>query len=257
MTHLVTIDHLSLIVRKQVILKDVCLQLKKGECLAIVGSSGSGKSSLALAILGLMKANSGTITFHVNPKTPKAKVIQMIWQDISSSLNPTMNVRELILEPLNILGMQQSKEKLYQVLELVNLPRSVLPLKPHKLSGGQKQCVAIAKALICEPDLLICDEPLSALDTLNRSLILKLFQTIKQEYKSTLLFITHDMSATYYLADTIAVMHQGMIVEYSTKEKIFQTPEHKKTQELLDAIPSFSLEYTDPTMDFEKNYVLV
>ncbi|WP_284443468.1 ABC transporter ATP-binding protein [Chlamydia gallinacea] len=249
MTHLVTIEHLSLTMRKHVLLKDICLQLNKGECLAIVGSSGSGKSSLALTILGLLKPNTGTITFHVHPKMPKAKIVQMVWQDISSSLNPTMCVEELILEPLNILGIR-SKERLYQVLDLVHLPRSLLPLKPHQLSGGQKQCVAIAKALICEPNLLICDEPLSALDTLNRSLILERFQTIKQECKSTLLFITHDMSATYYLADTIAVMHQGMLVEYGPTKKIFQTPEHKKTQELLDAIPRFSLEYT---MDFQEN----
>lgn len=257
MTHLVTIHHLSLTIRKRILLKDICLQLTKGECLAVVGSSGSGKSSLALAILGLIQPSQGTITFYSDPKTPKAKVIQMVWQDISSSLNPMMCVEELILEPLHILGIP-SKEKLYQVLDLVNLPQSFLPLKPYQLSGGQKQCVAIARALICEPDLLICDEPLSALDTLNRSHILELFQTIKREYKTTLIFITHDMSATYYLADSIAVMHQGRIVEYASKEKIFQTPQHIKTQELLDAIPRFSLEYTSYLpADAEKSHILV
>ncbi|WP_348662660.1 ABC transporter ATP-binding protein [Chlamydia vaughanii] len=258
MTNLVTIQNLSITIRKQVILKDINLKLKKGECLTIVGASGSGKSSLALAILGLMKPDQGSITFHLDPKTPKAKAVQIVWQDVSSSLNPTMNIEDLILEPLHIIGIyskEQQKEKIHRVLQLVNLPQSVLKLKPHKLSGGQKQRVAIAKALVCEPELLICDEPISALDTLNQSLILELFQTIKQQCESTLLFITHDMSAAYYIADTIAVMDKGALVEYAQTEKIFLTPEHKKTQELLDAIPIFSLEdaeINDPYIAQEK-----
>ncbi|WP_366223894.1 ABC transporter ATP-binding protein [Chlamydia buteonis] len=248
MTNLITIKNLSISIRKQVILNDINLELKKGECLTVVGASGSGKSSLALAILGLMRPNEGTITFHVDPKTPKAKTVQIVWQDIHSSLNPTMSVEDLILEPLHIIGTyskEKQKEKILSVLHLVNLPLSVLRLKPYKLSGGQKQRVAIAKALVCEPDLLICDEPISALDTLNQSLILELFQTIKQQCESTLLFITHDMSAAYYIADTIAVMDKGSLVEYAPREKIFMDPKHKKTQDLLDAIPLFSLEDTE------------
>ncbi|SYX09074.1 Glutathione import ATP-binding protein GsiA,dipeptide transporter ATP-binding subunit,ABC-type oligopeptide transport system, ATPase component,nickel import ATP-binding protein NikE,ABC transporter [Chlamydia poikilotherma] len=248
MTNLVTINNLSIAIRKQVILNNINLQLKKGECLTIVGASGSGKSSLALAILGLMQPNQGTITFHVDPKTPKAKTVQIVWQDVHSSLNPTMSIEDLILEPLHIIGTyskEEQKEKIQRVLQLVNLPLSVLRLKPHKLSGGQKQRVAIAKALVCEPDLLICDEPISALDTLNHSLILDLFQTIKQQCESTLLFITHDMSAAYYIADTIAVLDKGSLVEYSPRDKIFLNPKHEKTQELLDAIPIFSLENTE------------
>ncbi|BAE81171.1 ABC transporter of peptides [Chlamydia felis Fe/C-56] len=248
MTNLITINNLSISIRKQVILNDVSLQLKKGECLTIVGASGSGKSSLALAILGLMKHDQGSITFHVDPKKPKAKTVQIVWQDVHSSLNPTMCVKDLILEPLHIIGTyskEKQKEKIHRVLQLVNLPLSILQLKPHKLSGGQKQRVAIAKALVCEPDLIICDEPISALDTLNQSLILELFQTIKQQCESTLLFITHDMSAAYYIADTIAVMDKGSLVECAPREQIFLNPKHEKTQELLDAIPIFSLEDTE------------
>ncbi|EPP35549.1 ABC transporter family protein [Chlamydia ibidis] len=243
MTYLLTIHDLSISIHKQPILRNISLKLKKGECLTVVGASGSGKSSLALSILGLIKADKGEINFHVHA-TPKAKAIQIVWQDVCSSLNPTMSVRDLISEPLNILGIRskETQEKeIYKVLQLVNLPISILKLKPHKLSGGQKQRVAIAKALVCRPSLLICDEPISALDTLNQALILELFQTIKEKHQITLLFITHDMSAAYYMADSIAVLDKGQLVEYGDKEKIFSSPEHPKTQDLLDAIPLFSI----------------
>ncbi|ANH78949.1 ABC transporter ATP-binding protein [Candidatus Chlamydia sanziniae] len=245
MTHLITIENLSLTIRKQKILNHINLKLKRGECLTLVGPSGSGKSSLALLILGLLKADTGTITFNLNSKTPRASLVQMIWQDIHSSLNPTMSTQNLIAEPLRVIGTyskKEEKQQIYRVLELVNLPHTILNLKPYKLSGGQKQRVAIAKALVSNPKLLICDEPLSSLDTLNQSLILKLFQTIKQECNITLLFITHDMSAAYSIAETIAVLDKGLIVEHGPKEEIFSTPKHNKTQELLDAIPRFSLQ---------------
>lgn len=244
MTTLLNIEGLSLTIRGKKILNQINLKLIKGNCLTIVGPSGSGKSSLALTILDLLKADTGTITFNIDPNIPRARKVQVIWQDIDSSLNPCMSIRTIIAEPLNIIGTyskaEQDKE-IYNVLDLVNLPKSVLNLKPYKLSGGQKQRVAIAKALVSKPELLICDEPLSSLDTLNQSLILSLFETIKKEYQNTLLFITHDMSAAYYIADTIAVMNQGTLIEHACREKIFSTPEHTITQELLDAIPIFSL----------------
>ncbi|ACZ33177.1 oligopeptide ABC transporter, ATP-binding protein OppF [Chlamydia pneumoniae LPCoLN] len=256
MTTLLSIKDLSLTIRGKKILNHINLNLIKGSCLTIVGPSGSGKSSLALTILDLLKPTTGTITFHMDPKIPRARKVQVIWQDIDSSLNPCMSIKGIISEPLNIIGTyskaEQNKE-IYNVLDLVNLPKSVLHLKPYKLSGGQKQRIAIAKALVSKPELLICDEPLSSLDTLNQSLILDLFQTIKKEYQNTLLFITHDMSAAYYIADTIAVMDQGSLVEHACREKIFSTPEHTTTQDLLDAIPIFSLISTEmePSEEYE------
>lgn len=241
---LLTIETLSLTIRKKTILNKVCLTLCRGECLAIVGASGSGKSSLALTILGLFQPTHGHITFVTSTHKPKAKAVQMIWQDVSSSLNPAMTVKDLILEPLKIIGEECPQEKICHILHLVNLPSSFLHLKPHKLSGGQKQRVAIARALICEPELIICDEPLSSLDTRNQSLILDLFRTIKHHCSSTLLFITHDMSAAYYLADKIAVMEQGTIVETERTETIFSSPHHPATQQLLNAIPKFFLKDT-------------
>lgn len=244
MSHLISIRNLSLSIHNHRILKNIHLTLTQGECLTIVGASGSGKSTLALAILGLLKPSEGSITLHLDPSIPKARAMQMIWQDVNSSLNPTSSIKNLIAEPLKILNTysrSQQHQEILRALKLVNLPSSVLELKPHKLSGGQKQRVAIAKAIVCRPELLICDEPLSSLDTLNQALILELFGKIQREYKNTLLFITHDMSAAYGIADTIIVMDQGRIVEHAKKEQIFCAPTHEKTQELLQAIPLFSL----------------
>lgn len=247
MSTLVSIKDLSLTIRKQPILRNVHLEICRGECLTIVGASGSGKTSLALAILGLLPPDAqDSIDFHIPPKTPRTKAVQMIWQDVYSSLNPMMTVQEIIAEPLHIMGglsKSQQQEEIAHVLKLVHLPKSFLSLRPNKLSGGQRQRVAIAKALVCKPELIICDEPLSALDTMNQKLILDLFQTIKNQYNNTFLFITHDMSAAYTLADKIAVMDRGYLVEIASKQEIFSSPKHIKTRELLDAIPAFTFSF--------------
>lgn len=244
MTCLVQLDRVTVKINKKVILQNVSLNLYKGECTAIVGSSGSGKSSLALTILGLLPLTAGKIFFHSSQTLPKAKLAQIIWQDIQGSLNPSLPVHSILSESLKIIGGYSNKDlkqAMHAVLQAVNLPLNILPIKPRKLSGGQQQRVAIAKALICHPELLICDEPLSALDSLNQSIILDLFHKIKHSTQSTLLFITHDIAAAYSLADRIVVLDDGMIVENSRKDEIFSNPQHNKTKKLLEAVPVFSL----------------
>lgn len=244
MACLLYLDRVTIQINHRTILQNISLRLNRGECTAIVGSSGSGKSSLALSILGLIPPYSGTITFYTPAGMHQAKRSQMIWQDIQGCLNPSLSVRNILAESLHIMGGYSSQEQLlaiHEVLQAVNLPLNVLNLKPKKLSGGQQQRIAIAKALICKPELLICDEPLSALDSLNQSIILDLFNHIKKTTSSTLLFITHDIAAAYALADRIIVLDEGKIVEDAEKKEIFSNPKHPQTQNLLEAIPSFSL----------------
>lgn len=244
MKPLISLNHVSVHINKRAILKNIDLQLNQGECVAIVGASGSGKSSLALTILDLLPLHSGSIAFHVPASVHKAQKAQIIWQNIQGSLNPCLSIRSILLEPLLIIGnysKQECEQAIEQILYAVNLSPSILSLRPGKLSGGQQQRLAIAKALICKPLLLICDEPLSALDSLNQSVILQLFHDIKQKTNCTFLFITHDIAATYTLADRVVVLDQGHIVEAATKQEIFANPQHPKTKDLLDAVPSFSL----------------
>lgn len=253
MTPLITLDHVTVTINRRVILNDISLTLNQGECVAIVGTSGSGKSSLALTILGLLPLTSGKVTFHTPPTTHKAQRSQIIWQDVQGSLNPSLSIHTILSEPLVIMGTASKSERehaIERILQAVNLPSTILTMRPSQLSGGQQQRVAIAKALICNPLLLICDEPLSALDCLNQSIILKLFDHIKQTINSTFLFITHDIAATYTLADRVIVLDEGKIVEVATKEEIFSNPQHPKTIDLLDAVPAFSLYMVpDPTQE--------
>ncbi len=226
-------------------MSNVCLTMFEGSCLALVGESGSGKSSLAMAIMGIIKPSSGNINFVNIHSLHKVESVQIIFQDIHASLNPSMTVEKIICEPLKILKKKSKKEiesRLFEALELVNLPRDIVYSIPSKLSGGQKQRVAIARAIITNPRLLICDEPLSSLDTPNQIIALELFKNIKEQRNHTILFITHDMPAAYSLADEIAVMHKGSVVERNVKEDLFQSPKHPHTKELLSSIPHFCLQ---------------
>ncbi|WP_213357641.1 ABC transporter ATP-binding protein [Chlamydiifrater phoenicopteri] len=244
-TPLLNISNLHYSSRGHTILNNICLKVFQGSCLALVGESGSGKSSLAMAIMGIIKPSSGTINFANIPNSiHKVETVQIVFQDIHASLNPSMTVGKIICEPLKILQKKSKKEfqtLLFETLELVNLPRDIIHTIPSRLSGGQKQRVAIARAIITNPRLLICDEPLSSLDTPNQIMTLELFKNIKDQRNHTILFITHDMPAAYSLADQIAVMHKGSIVEIKDKEDLFRNPEHFHTKELMAAIPQFCL----------------
>lgn len=210
----------------------------EGETLALVGESGSGKSTLAQVIMHLQKPTSGNIYFKgMNLTSLRPKDIQIIFQNPYSSLDPMMSVRQILKEPLKIHNLPCNEEILITLLSSVGLSKDFLDRKPFALSGGQRQRISIARALAVEPSVLICDEPLSALDLATQRQIIALLQKLKQERGLTYLFITHDLSTTKMIADRVAVMHRGQIVEMDGVMNIFNQPKHPYTQALLAAIP--------------------
>lgn len=229
----------------------VSLELKRGEILALVGESGCGKSTLVLTLLGLEHASSGTITFagqdvtHLDGAGLKEmrRHIQMIFQDPFESLNPIMTIGEIVAEPLLVHGMGGSKaerlERASQSLEDAGLKpaSSFINRRPHELSGGQRQRVVIAAALVLEPDILLADEPVSMLDVSIRAEILNLLAELRQRRGVSVIFITHDLATAAYIADRIAVMYLGRIVETGSAQQVMTQPTHPYTKALLSVIP--------------------
>ncbi|MCK6442727.1 ABC transporter ATP-binding protein [Elstera cyanobacteriorum] len=231
---------------------DVSLTLKRGECLALVGESGCGKTTLSRLILGAIKPDAGKILFHdharpldVHALTPEDRMIfrrkaQFIFQDPFGSLNPRMTVADLIGEPLAIHGIGTAAEQRARVDELlaqVGLNPSHRNRYPHSFSGGQRQRIGIARALALNPDFIICDEPVSALDVSIQAQILNLLKELKNELGLTYLFISHNLAVVDYLADRVAVMCAGRIVEFAERAQLFAAPQHPYTQALLAAVP--------------------
>jgi oligopeptide/dipeptide ABC transporter ATP-binding protein len=230
---------------------DVTLELNRGEILALVGESGCGKSTLVLTLLGLEKATTGTITFsgrdvtHLNGAGLKEmrRHIQMIFQDPFESLNPIMTIGELVAEPLHVHGLGGNQAERFkrasQALEDAGLkPASnFINRRPHELSGGQRQRVVIAGALILEPDILLADEPVSMLDVSIRAEILNLLAELRARRGVSVIFITHDLATAAYIADRVAVMYLGRIVEIGTTHQVLTNPAHPYTQALLSVIP--------------------
>ena len=222
---------------------NVSLKLKRAKTLGIVGESGSGKTTLAMAIAGLIKYDGDITTNGVDIKTIKNKYlrkkIQVVFQDPYNSLNPRMTVKDIVGEGLNIhfkhLSEQQKSEKVKTVLEEVGLKPLDMYKYPHEFSGGQRQRIAIARALIVDPEILILDEPTSALDVTIAAQILRLLQKIQDVRGLSYLFISHDMRAVKALADDIAVMKDGKIVEFNTACKIFYNAKNPYTQKLVEA----------------------
>ncbi len=228
--------------------------VKKGEAFGLVGESGSGKTTTGRSIIGLYRISEGKIWFkdkliasgeksdasEVKKNERERRRIQMIFQDPVASLNPRMTVREIISEGVRVNGEKNPSvidEKVYRYLRLVGLLPEHAGRYPHEFSGGQRQRIGIARALIMNPEMVIADEPVSALDVSIQAQVINLLNDLKKELGLTVLFIAHDLSVVRYFCDRIAVMNFGKIVELASSDELFKNPLHAYTQSLLSAIP--------------------
>ena len=229
-------------------LDNISLNIKKGITLAVVGESGSGKSTLAKSLIRLVEIDKGSITFkNRNMRTISGvelkatrKNIQMIFQDPYASLNPRMKIINIMEEPLKIHGIGDSVtqySKILSIVKKVGLAEEDLLKYPHQFSGGQRQRIGIARALILEPELVICDEPVSALDVSVQAQIIQLLKSLQKEFGLTYLFITHDLRIVRHIANEVIVMKDGKLIEQGKTDIIFGSPKTKYTKELLASIP--------------------
>ena len=239
--------------------KNASLDIPKGKTIGVVGESGSGKSTLGKAIINVLKLTapdvrvSGNICLDENDNEVDIlslsreeilkyrSKIQMIFQDPFSSLNPRMIVKDIIQEPLDLhtsLSKSEKKEKIDWLLEKVGLSKEQANRYPHEFSGGQRQRIGIARALATEPEIIIADEPVSALDVSIQAQVINLMMDLQEEFNLTIIFIAHDLSVVKHISSHVAVMYLGEIVEYNEVDKIFNNPQHEYTKTLLTAIPS-------------------
>jgi oligopeptide/dipeptide ABC transporter ATP-binding protein len=236
----------------------VSLKIGPGETLGLVGESGCGKSTLGKAVVRLLKPTSGCVSFNGTDITkmsqralrPLRRDFQMIFQDPVESLDPRMSVRSIIEEPLLIhrIGSRSDRVRMVnELLDRVGLPSSAAERYPFEFSGGQRQRIGIARALALKPKLIVCDEPVSALDVSIQSQILNLLVELQRELGLSYLFIAHDLSVVKHVSDRVAVMYLGKIVELAPSESIYRDPRHAYTKALLSAIPS-----TDPSAARER-----
>ena len=228
---------------------EVSFEVYKGETMGLVGESGCGKTSLGRTILQMISSDMGRVLYKgvdlkkLNKKQMREmrQKIQIIFQDPYSSLNPRLSVGEAILEPMMVHQILNSKkerkEKVIELLERVGLDKSQYHRYPHEFSGGQRQRIVIARSLSLNPEFIVCDEPVSALDVSVQAQVLNLLNELKQEYGFTYLFISHDLSVVKYMSDRLLVMQAGKIVEQGEADKIYASPKENYTQELIDAIP--------------------
>jgi peptide/nickel transport system ATP-binding protein len=227
---------------------DVSLEIGEGETVALVGESGCGKSSLGKSLMRLVNPSSGRVTFKgrdVSAMSAKElqsirRHIQMIFQDPFASLNPRQTIRSILTAPLAVHGIADRKRRnaiAASMIEHVGLPAEALDRHPHEFSGGQRQRIGIARALILQPELVICDEPVSALDLSIQAQILNLLVEMKTELSLSYLFISHDLSVVRYFADRVLVMYLGRIVESAPTAELWANARHPYTQALLAAIP--------------------
>lgn len=239
----------------------ISFDIYKGETLGLVGESGCGKSTTGRSIIRLYEATGGEVKFggvNVHGKKSKADLktfnrkMQMIFQDPYASLNPRMKVSDVIAEGIDIHGLAKSDkermERVYELLETVGLNREHANRYPHEFSGGQRQRIGIARALAVDPDFIIADEPISALDVSIQAQVVNLMKKLQQEKGLTYLFIAHDLSMVKYISDRIGVMYFGKLVELADAEELYNNPIHPYTQALLSAIPL-------PDPDYERTRI--
>jgi peptide/nickel transport system ATP-binding protein len=227
----------------------VSFEIARGETLSLVGESGCGKSTVGRAILRLFDITAGQVVLdgqRVDALSPDGlrrmrRRVQVVFQDPYSSLNPRMRVRDILAEPIRNFGLASSsaelEARLAALMDTVRLPRDALGRRPHEFSGGQRQRIGIARALAAEPDLIVCDEAVSALDVSVKAQIVNLLQDLQQEFGLALLFISHDLAIVEHMTHRVAVMYLGKIVEMAHRRQIFTAPKHPYTKALLSAVP--------------------
>lgn len=236
---------------QKTVVHDISLSIERGETLGVVGESGSGKSTVARMVLGLIEPTSGEVFFDGQPITVRGRAmralrrrIQPVFQDPYAALNPRMRVEQILSEPL-LIHEKQSRaarhERCLALLHAVGLEPSALERYPHEFSGGQRQRINIARALMLRPEMLVLDEPISALDVSVGAQIVNLLRELQRDFSLTYLFISHSMPMVQYLATRIAVMQGGRMVESGSWEQICQHPEQEYTRKLLAATPEMRL----------------
>ena len=242
---------------------DISLDIYEGECLALVGESGCGKSTLGRTLIQLLRPTSGKVFFkgaEISAMKPAAfapyrRQMQMIFQDPYASLDPRMNVHDIIAEPLVTYKVCENKEvlkaRVLELMDAVGVPREFLYRYPHQFSGGQRQRIGIARAIALNPSLVICDEPVSALDVSVQSQVLNLLKDIQAQYGLTYLFISHDLSVVRFISNRVCVMFLGKVCEIGDSETIYQNPLHPYTRFLINAIP-----VADPHLRGEEKQLL-
>ena len=254
--------------KKRQVLKaveNVTMDIYKGEILSLVGESGSGKTTLGRTVSRLYSKTNGDILFNGKPiedygRKEFTKKVQMIFQDPQASLNPRMTVGDIIAEGIDLHKLASSKqermEKVYKLLEIVGLNREHASRFPHEFSGGQRQRIGIARALAVDPEVLVCDEPISALDVSIQAQVVNLLKDLQRERNLTLLFIAHDLSMVKYISDRVAVMYRGKVVELGTPEAVYGDPVHSYTKSLISAVPIADPDYKKTKkIDMDESYL--
>ena len=254
--------------KKRQVLKaveNVTMDIYKGEILSLVGESGSGKTTLGRTVSRLYAKTNGDILFNGKPveeygRKEFTKKVQMIFQDPQASLNPRMTVGDIIAEGIDLHKLASSKqermEKVYKLLEIVGLNRERASRFPHEFSGGQRQRIGIARALAVDPEVLVCDEPISALDVSIQAQVVNLLKDLQRERNLTLLFIAHDLSMVKYISDRVAVMYRGKVVELGTPEAVYGDPVHSYTKALISAVPIADPDYKKTKkIDMDESYL--